>query len=85
MSMKDTLKREPVRKYLYSVAAAVVALLVFYGVLTAAAVPLILGLAVALLALPSPVEALRNKVSPVLDEGDSPPETVPGNAERSIR
>ena len=68
MKWFDVLRREPVRAYIYSISVAVIALLVFYGVVTAAAVPIITGVIIAALAFPSPVEMLRNRVSPVTED-----------------
>lgn len=65
MSFADTLRQEPVRVYIYGLVVAVIAALMFFGVLTGTAVPVIMGVVIAALALPSPVEAARNRVSPV--------------------
>lgn len=61
----DAVRSEPVRIYVYGLVSAVVALLVFMGVLTGAAVPFVIAVVVAALALPSPVEAARARVTPV--------------------
>lgn len=55
---------EPVRLYAYSVIAAILAVLITYGVVDASALPVILAAASALLAVPA-VETARSKVSPV--------------------
>lgn len=60
----NILAREPVRAYLYSVVAAVVALLVALGWLHVDLVPGILGLAATVLA----VEVARSQVTPVPKE-----------------
>lgn len=60
----SVLTREPVRAYLYGVAAAVVALLVGVGLLTGAVAPLVLAVAHAVLAVPA-VEVARSKVTPM--------------------
>jgi hypothetical protein len=57
------LRREPVRVYLYGVYAAVLLLLLAYGVITTELLPLWLGLGAALLAVPA-VEGARAKVTP---------------------
>lgn len=62
--IKKLLAEEPVRMYLYGVVAAVVALLVGVGVITAAVAPLILAVAAAALAVPA-VETARAKVKPL--------------------
>lgn len=67
MSVLDTLRQEPVRVYIYGLAVAIVAALVFFGVLTGAAAPVVLAIVIAAVALPSPVEAARNMVTPVKD------------------
>ena len=62
-AIKDTLAREPVRLYLYSLATAVVGLLVILGVVEESMVLPILALVSALLAVPL-TETLRSRVSP---------------------
>lgn len=64
------LHEEPVRVYLYSVAVAVVALLLALGIVSGSLVPVILSVVSALLAVPG-TESLRSRVSPVkgVDEG----------------
>lgn len=64
MAWTDLVRSEPVRVYLYSVFVAIVAALVGFGVLSGAAVPLILGIVVAVLAVPA-VEKARAAVTPV--------------------
>ena len=61
--LADTLAREPVRLYLYSLATAVVGLLVILGVVEESMVLPILALVSALLAVPL-TETLRSRVSP---------------------
>lgn len=56
--------REPVRVYLYGVAAVVVMALVFYGVFTDAEASLWLVIAGTVLGVPVAVEQARSKVSP---------------------
>ncbi len=69
MNLK-VLASEPVRVYIYGLSAAVVAALIFYGLLSANSFPIIMALVLAALAMPSPVEAARNRVTPVPpDEG----------------
>jgi len=63
MSWVSWLQNEPVRLYLYGIVGAVLAVLVFYGVVATAAVPLFLALGAALLAVPT-VESLRARVTP---------------------
>lgn len=67
--MPKRVTQEPVRKYLYGVTLALVALAVGLGVVTATVAPLVLAVAAAVLAVPA-VEAARSKVTPVesLDE-----------------
>jgi hypothetical protein len=55
---------EPVRLYVYSVVAAILAVLVTYGVVDETALPVILAAVSALVAVPA-VETARSKVSPV--------------------
>lgn len=64
MKALTLLQRQPVRIYLYTVFAAVVALLVAMGVVTATLAPLILAVGTAVLAVPA-VEVARSKVTPV--------------------
>lgn len=61
---------EPVRSYLYTLLAPVVALLVFYGVVSDAAAPLWIGVLTAVLGVPA-VEVARKKVT-VLPPGKDP-------------
>ncbi len=70
--MLSTLRSEPVRIYLYGVLAAVVAVLVLYGVLDAGSTPIWLALGLAALALPSPVEGLRSTVTPASESVPEP-------------
>jgi hypothetical protein len=56
-------QREPVRVYLYTVAAAVLGLLVAYGVLTDSLAAVWAGVAAAVLSLPV-TEGVRSQVSP---------------------
>ena len=56
--------REPVRAYMYSVVAAILAVLVVYGIVDETTLPIILAAVSALLAVPA-VETARSKVSPV--------------------
>jgi hypothetical protein len=56
-------QREPVRVYLYAVAAAVLGLLVAYGVLTDSLAAVWAGVAAAVLSLPV-TEGVRSQVSP---------------------
>jgi hypothetical protein len=58
------IRSEPVRVYLGTLLTAVVAALAFYGVIEAEAVPVVLAVVTALLAVPT-VEAARSKVTPV--------------------
>lgn len=60
---------EPVRLYAYSVVGAVLAVLVVYGIIDEATLPVILAAASAMLAVPA-VETARSKVRPV----DAPPQ-----------
>ena len=62
--MTRLLAREPVRVYLYGLGAAVLLLLVAYGIVEDSKAPLWLGLLVALLGIPG-VEAARARVTPV--------------------
>lgn len=55
---------EPVRLYVYSAVAAILAVLVTYGVVDSTALPVILAAVSALVAVPA-VETARSKVSPV--------------------
>lgn len=63
----ELLKREPVRVYLYTLVTVVTAALVVFGVIAASAVPVIAAVMAALLALPSPVESLRSRVTPAVE------------------
>lgn len=63
MSIKDYIKDEPLRTYVYSVLAPVLALLVSFGVVDGSKVLLITALASALL-VPTVTEAARTKVTP---------------------
>lgn len=65
MGLLTLLRQEPVRVYIYSLMTAVIGLLLYLGVLTGGAVPYIVAVVVAALAVPSPVESLRNRVTPV--------------------
>jgi len=56
--------REPVRLYVYTCVAAILAVLITYGVVDSTAVPVILAAVSAILAIPA-VETARSKVSPV--------------------
>lgn len=56
--------REPVRLYVYSSVAAILAVLVTYGVVDETALPVILAAVSALVAVPA-VETARSKVTPV--------------------
>lgn len=67
MGLLNLLRQEPVRVYIYSLMTAVIGLLLYLGVLTGAAVPYIVAVVVAALALPSPVESLRNRVTPAYE------------------
>lgn len=69
MSLKNLSVTEPVRLYVYSVVAAVVALLVAFGVLDSNVVPVILAVVTAVLAVPA-VEKARASVSPVLKDAE---------------
>lgn len=62
--ISDYVRREPVRVYGHGVGLAAIALLVFYGVLTAASAPLWIGLLTALVAVPSLTEKVRGAVKP---------------------
>lgn len=64
MSVVDLVRQEPVRVYIYGVVAAIVAALAFFGVVSGLAIPVIMAIVVAALALPSPVEVARNMVTP---------------------
>jgi hypothetical protein len=55
---------EPVRLYVYSVVAAILAVMITYGVVDSTALPVILAAVAAVLAVPA-VEKARSKVSPV--------------------
>lgn len=55
---------EPVRLYVYSVVAAILAVLVAYGIVDETVLPVILAAVSALVAVPA-VETARSKVSPV--------------------
>ncbi len=55
---------EPVRVYVYTLLSAVLGALVVYGVVDANAVPVIMAVVTAALAVPA-VELVRSKVSPV--------------------
>lgn len=55
---------EPVRLYVYSVIAAVLAVLVAYGIVDEQMLPVILAAVSAIVAVPA-VETARSKVSPV--------------------
>lgn len=57
-------EREPVRVYLYTTVAAILAVLVAYGIVDSTAVPVILAAVSAVVAIPA-VEVARSKVSPV--------------------
>lgn len=57
------MKYEPVRAYLYSLLGPLVAVLVFYGVVSENGAPMWIALATALLGVPA-VEAARSKVTP---------------------
>lgn len=61
---RQLLAREPVRVYLYGLTAALVALLVLYGVLAAGQAAAWLALVTAVLAVPA-TEGARARVSPV--------------------
>lgn len=63
----ELLKREPVRVYLYTLVTVIAGALLAFGVIAASAVPVIAGVMAALLALPSPVESLRSRVSPAVE------------------
>ena len=63
MNLPALLEREPVRLYLYGLAVPLVALLVGTGVLDSDASSLWLGIAAAVLAVPS-VEGARARVTP---------------------
>lgn len=56
--------KEPVRLYVYTCVAAILAVLITYGVVDSAALPVILAAVSAVLAVPA-VETARSKVSPV--------------------
>lgn len=56
--------KEPVRLYVYSVVAAVLAVLVAYGIVDEQLLPVILAAVSAVVAVPA-VETARSKVSPV--------------------
>lgn len=60
----DIMRTEPTRVWMYGFISAVVAALAFFGVISGGSVPVIMAVVVAALALPSPVEALRAKVTP---------------------
>lgn len=55
---------EPVRVYIYTVVAAIIAILVIYGVVDSTVAPVVLAVVSAVLAVPA-VEVARSKVSPV--------------------
>jgi hypothetical protein len=55
---------EPVRLYVYTVVAALLAVLVTYGIVDEQALPVILAAVSAIVAVPA-VETARSKVSPV--------------------
>lgn len=61
------IQNEPVRVYVGGLLAAVVALLVAYGILSAAIAPLWIALGTAALAVPT-VEKTRSLVSPIHKE-----------------
>lgn len=63
--------REPVRLYAYSVIAALLAVLVVYGIVDETALPVILAAVSALCAVPA-VETARSKVSPVDTPTEAP-------------
>lgn len=65
MKWLDLVRREPVRVYMYTLLTAIIGLLLYFGVVTAAAAPIIMAVVTAALAMPSPVETVRNMVSPV--------------------
>lgn len=56
-------REEPVRLYVYTVVAAILAVLITYGIVDETAVPVILAAVSALLAVPA-VETARSKVTP---------------------
>lgn len=70
----DAIRSEPVRVYLYGLAVAVVAALVWFGVVSGGAVPVLMAVILAALALPSPIESARSMVTPVANL--SPPPEV---------
>lgn len=61
--MRQLVRREPVRVYVYSVAAAIVAALVVFGVVTGDQGAAIIGVAGAVAAVPA-TEAARSRVTP---------------------
>jgi hypothetical protein len=64
---------EPVRLYVYSTVAAILAVLVTYGVVDETALPVILAAVSAIVAVPA-VETARSKVSPVPTGDTSTPQ-----------
>ena len=68
MKWYEFVRQEPVRMYIYSLLAVIIGALVYFGVVTSAAVPILMGVVLTALALPSPVEMVRNRVSPVPKE-----------------
>lgn len=63
-TVRRWLSEEPVRVWLYGVIESLAALLVLYGALASATVPIIMGVVAAVLAVPV-VKKVRNKVTPV--------------------
>lgn len=62
---------EPVRLYVYTVGTAILAVLITYGVVDEKALPVILALVSAVLAVPA-VEKARSRVRPLAKDSDSP-------------
>lgn len=71
-------KLEPVRSYVYTLLVPVLAILVFYGIVSDLAAPLWIALGTAVLGVPA-VELARSRVRPVIAQGDyaSPPPSQP--------
>ena len=74
----ERLMSRPVRKYLYAVTIAVVAVLVGYDVIAGEAVPLWLALAGAVLGIVAPVTAITHMTPAPSDIADSD-EPIAGN------
>ncbi len=74
----ERLMTRPVRKYLYAVTIAVVAVLVAYDVISGEAAPLWLALGAAILGIVAPATAITHMTPAPSDIADSP-EPIPGD------